>query len=372
MHEGPGGERRSMHLGARDVTVPAVGVALEEVVLAEWLKQPGDRIEEGDPIVDVETDKATMPIESPISGVLGSHLFEPGDAVPVGATVTWVIPEGAAATAAITTIDTASLEYAREEPESPGGPDPAIDAPGPAGSERRPHRLSPRARRLAGEEEQRGHTKRRSTFRELTAAKVVESWQTVPHFSVTREFDGTNLRTAAVMARAHHSRVSITDLLVRALALGLYECGEKRPFGVGLAVATDRGVVNPVLPDVLALGLVEIAAVREATVGRARAGRLVPSDLGAAPTTLSNLGAFGVDQFTGIVTPGQLTVITVGALRPRVTADSEGRIAVRDTVFVTVNADHRELDGADAARLLGALEAAVSDIGRLLDNEKEV
>jgi pyruvate dehydrogenase E2 component (dihydrolipoamide acetyltransferase) len=131
-------------------------------------------------------------------------------------------------------------------------------------------------------------------------------------------------------------------------------------------------VVNPVLPDVLALGLVEIAAVREATVGRARAGRLVPSDLGAAPTTLSNLGAFGVDQFTGIVTPGQLTVITVGALRPRVTADSEGRIAVRDTVFVTVNADHRELDGADAARLLGALEAAVSDIERLLDNEKEV
>ncbi len=147
---------------------------------------------------------------------------------------------------------------------------------------------------------------------------------------------------------------------MRALAEALRENGTGGAVDLGLAVATPDGVVVPVVQDVLGQSLAELASARQAAVTRARTGRLAPDDLNVTPiSTLSNLGSFGVDRFTGIVALGQTTLLTVGRARPRVVADERRSISVRLTFDATLNADHRTLDGADAARLLFSFAAAV-------------
>ena len=111
---------------------------------------------------------------------------------------------------------------------------------------------------------------------------------------------------------------TLTDTLLRALALGLRECGHRGPDDVGLAVATDHGVVIPVVRGVLGHDAAALAGARRAAVERARSGRLSPEDLEASPpSTLSNLGSLGVDQFTGIIALGQTSLLTVGRAAPR-------------------------------------------------------
>ncbi|MDR9372602.1 2-oxo acid dehydrogenase subunit E2, partial [Conexibacter sp. JD483] len=232
-----------------------------------------------------------------------------------------------------------------------------------------PHRLSPRERRLAAEraatsanggEPASGPaaTAAPDRFRELIAAKTLESWQTIPHFALTRQLDAEPLLAVHAGARVRFgAQITITDLLLRAVALALP--GEQ-PADVALAVATPRGVLNPVIPDVRAHDLPALAELRAAAVQRARDGRLNAADVAPATTTLSNLGTAGVDHFTGIVTPGQTTLLTLGTIAPRVVADGDA-VVVRRTLYATLNADHRALDGADAAALLGAFAAALAD-----------
>jgi pyruvate dehydrogenase E2 component (dihydrolipoamide acetyltransferase) len=139
----------------------------------------------------------------------------------------------------------------------------------------------------------------------------------------------------------------------------LRECGNPGPDDVGLAVATDHGVVIPVVHDVLGRDSAGLARARKAAVERARSGRLSPEDLGASPpSTLSNLGAFGIDQFTGIIALGQTSLLTVGRAIPRVAADDTRTLRIRTSFFATLNVDHRVIDGAAAARLLAAVAAA--------------
>jgi pyruvate dehydrogenase E2 component (dihydrolipoamide acetyltransferase) len=116
----------------------------------------------------------------------------------------------------------------------------------------------------------------------------------------------------------------------------------------------------PVVRDVLGHTPAELASARQGAVERARAGKLNQDDLSATPSsTLSNLGAFGVDRFTGIVASGQTSLLTVGRILPRVAADENREISVQMKFDATLNADHRTVDGADAARLLVAFAEAV-------------
>ena len=141
------------------------------------------------------------------------------------------------------------------------------------------------------------------------------------------------------------------------------DTGASGPVDVGLAVATPYGVVVPVVRDVLGQGIAELASSRRAAVERARTGKLSQDDLSAAPSsTLSNLGSFGVDRFTGIVAVGQTSLLTVGRARPRVVADENRAMSVRTIFDATLNADHRTVDGADAARLLVAFATAAENI----------
>jgi pyruvate dehydrogenase E2 component (dihydrolipoyllysine-residue acetyltransferase) len=345
-----------------EITIPSVGIAMEEALVVKWFKQPGDSVAVDEPIVEIETDKASMDIVSPVAGTLGAHLVEPGSVVAVGATIVHVLDGKEESASAVELTPLPAGEDGRDDEPSPAEPESEAD-----GEERAAHRLSPRARRLAREREQKppAPAPDGNRFRELIAAKVSESWREIPHFTVSREVDAEPMQ--ALLARVRADGVApaptLSDLLLRALALALLESGVEGPVDVGLAVATANGVVIPVVADVLALGPNELAVARSRAVERARAGKLSEGDLSSRPrSTLSNLGAFGVDRFTGIVALGQTSLLTVGRAVPRVVADERRAITVKTMFDATLNADHRSVDGADAARLLVAFVAAVESM----------
>jgi pyruvate dehydrogenase E2 component (dihydrolipoamide acetyltransferase) len=349
-----------------DIVIPSAGIAMEEAMVVKWHKAPGDTVAADEPVVEIETDKATMDVVSPVAGRLGPHLAEPGDVVAVGSAIVRVLTEEAVP-------EPAPAPEPDELASSTGASSPSFDEPEPerastgGGSDalaRAPHALSPRARRL--QRERTDHPPQaapsRGRFRGLIATKVAESWREIPHFTVSREIDAEEMSVALEQERAHGTEPlpSFTDMLLRALAEALQENGADGAVDLGLAVATHDGVVVPVVQDVLGHSLAELAAARQAAVTRARTGRLASEDLNVTPmSTLSNLGSFGVDRFTGIVALGQTTLLTVGRARPRVVADDRRAISVRLTFDATVNSDHRALDGADAARLLSSFAAAV-------------
>jgi pyruvate dehydrogenase E2 component (dihydrolipoamide acetyltransferase) len=340
------------------IAIPSIGIAMEEALLIKWLKQPGDDVAVAEPVAEIETDKATMDLESPAAGRLGPHLFEPGAIVPVGTVIVEVVVEGEEA------VTPALAKAATPGPmpaESPTPPPFTTSASGASAAEgRAPHAKSPRARRLA-----KGHAEgapsQSERFRDLIAARVSESWRQIPHFAVTREADAEPMLAAldALRAAGVEPAPTLTDLLLRALALALREVDAGSSGDVGLAVATQHGVVIPVVHGVLGLDAAGLARARAAAVERARSGRLSPEDIGTTPTTtLSNLGAMGVDHFTGVIALGQTSLLTVGRAVPRPVAGADGTLAIRTTFHATLNVDHRTIDGAGAARLVVAFTDA--------------
>jgi pyruvate dehydrogenase E2 component (dihydrolipoamide acetyltransferase) len=331
-----------------DIVIPSLGIAMEEALLVRWLKQPGDEVMADEGVAEIETDKATVEVKSPTAGTLGAPLVELGAAIPVGTVIAHVVLKGEQ--------DATEPDPVRVIDGSPSPLETIAASTVETEGARRPHTLSPRARRLTqGRDPGDGHQTER--FRELIAAKVTEAWREIPHFAVTREVVAESMLAALDVLRARFAQSSptLTDLLLRALALALREAEHQHVVDVGLAVATDHGVVIPVVRDVLALDVGGLVRARNEAVARARTGRLSAEDLAATPhSTLSNLGRYGVDQFTGIIAVGQTSLLTVGRAAPRVVAESSQTLAIRTTLFATLNADHRAMDGAQAAQLLGA------------------
>jgi pyruvate dehydrogenase E2 component (dihydrolipoamide acetyltransferase) len=191
--------------------------------------------------------------------------------------------------------------------------------------------------------------------RGAVAQAVAESWRTIPHFSVQREIDCSDADASLAELRARVPEASYTDLLLRAFALAVGTVMESAG-DLGLAVATPDGVMMPVVPDVPGLDAPGLVAARIAAARRGREGRLTERDLASsALAAVSNLGARGVDAFTGIVPTGRRLLLTTGRIAARPVA-IDGRLAVRPTVIATLNVDHRYLDGDRAADVLDAFD----------------
>jgi len=182
---------------------------------------------------------------------------------------------------------------------------------------------------------------RAARMRRAIAAAVTESWTTIPHFAVSREIAAEALIARRARERAEVPGSTVTDYLLQAAASA---AASER---VGLSVATDRGVMNVSLDGVASATLAELAQRRAALVERARGFALKRGDLEPAPVTLSNLGTHGVDWFTGIIPAGARLLLTTGAIRG---GDGERRF------WTTANADHRVVDGADAATFLSRFD----------------
>lgn len=368
----------------KEVFVPALGMAMEECILVEWLKQPGDDVSEGDELAVIETDKATMELVSPADGRLGNHLVSAGTTVPVGSTVSHVLEDGealddapsgtpAAATSGATAPDDAKASAQQADAAESGTKDaPAageVSESRPADDDdaRTPYRISPRQRRLQAEQADTAAAPARGDdrHRAAVAQAVAASWRDMPHFGVTSHIWAEVLMSAVTTARSRVAALTVTDLMLRAFAHALYEHGASRDGALGVAVATDRGVAIPVIADVGTLPLSDLAEARKDAVARARAGKMAAAD-GITPAfSLSNLGGYDVEYFTGIIPVKQSGLLTVGQAKQRPVV-SDGRLAAVTTMYATLNVDHRSFDGVHVAAILDAFGRILNDEARLI------
>jgi pyruvate dehydrogenase E2 component (dihydrolipoamide acetyltransferase) len=202
---------------------------------------------------------------------------------------------------------------------------------------------------------------------------MTQSWTTTPHFYLAREVGVSRLASWLDTARRRSGpRLTYTDLLVRLLAAaivqhpavnGAWKDGGLVPHAdvnIGLAVAVEAGLVVPVIHRADTLALAELAERREDLVTRAQGGKLRPADIQGGSFTISNLGMYGVDAFNAIVNPPQAAILAVGRIADRVVA-IDGRPAVQPTMVLTLSCDHRAIDGARAARFLGALADLIEE-----------
>jgi len=399
---------------AFSVVMPALEMAQETGKLIAWRKKEGDRVSKGEPLLEIETDKAVVEVEAPADGILAGVKASEGAEIPVGQTIAWIVAPGehppidgassAAAPAA------RAVSHARSE--QPHVAAPAPSAPAPASSAK----ISPKARRLAKElgvdlatvhgsgpggeilasdvqaasapagaitaEKQSGKIEVPTSLGRIMAERTTQSWTTVPHFFVSREIDATPLnqfRESIVTAieGMHQVRVTHTDLLVALVARVLLKHPRLNAswtaegirlhdhVHMGVAIAVNDGVVAAVIPNAHTASLADIALHRREVAQRARTGKLRPGDIADATFTISNLGMYQVDQFSAIITPPQAAILAVGSIADRVVA-IEGKPAVRPMMKLTISCDHRVADGARAAMFLADLAEATRDPAKRL------
>ncbi len=379
---------------ATNVIMPALGMAQETGKVLRWLKRPGDAVTRGEPLLEIETDKATVELEAPESGTLAQVSAAEGDTVPVGQVIARILTPDEAAVAPPTTRAPAEASAAPDTsaPARIAAVSPVVAAPPALPSGRVP--ASPKARRLAKE---RGvdlaaiagsgpagavvaddvlmsqAAPAMSTVWRLMAERTTQSWTTVPHFFLMREVAAAGL---IAWRDEQHQRsgaeITYTDLLITLVAAVLrdhpranarWERGAvvlNAAINVGLAVATPDGLVVPVIHSAGDLSVNDMATQRRDLVGRARAGRLRPQDLTGGTFTISNLGMYAIDAFTAIINAPQAAILAVGRIADRV-VPVDGHPAVRPMLILSLSCDHRVLDGARAAQFLEALAHLIED-----------
>jgi pyruvate dehydrogenase E2 component (dihydrolipoamide acetyltransferase) len=221
-----------------------------------------------------------------------------------------------------------------------------------------------------------------SSMRRAVAAKVSESFATVPHFYLRSEVDMTSLvqlreQSIEVFEKNSGVRPTLTDFLLRAMALALHDCPvanriwqdgsivQLPTVDVGLVVQVGDGLLVPIIQNADRLGVVELARQRAKLTEIVRSGKM-PADLfqGGA-TSLTNLGRHRVDEFAAIISPPQSSMLAVGRLAERPAA-YEGRLCLRQTMHLTLSVDHRVMDGVPAAEFLDRIVAALEKPYQLL------
>jgi pyruvate dehydrogenase E2 component (dihydrolipoamide acetyltransferase) len=383
------------------ILLPHLGESIESATLAAWHKRVGDTVQRGDELADIESDKATMPLESPANGVLLAILVGEGARVRIGDLLAVIGREGESWP---TEADSAS---GAEVPAPAPIPSPAVPPviPQPATPEPAPHRyrITPLARRMAKElgvdlaavhpargdkiaaadverfaarqEQTPGATPARriplSGLRQIVGRRMTESAQQVPQFSVSMQANaGRMMALRATLAEAGH-KVSVTALLVRLVAnvlrdhpllnaqfdsdmVVVYET-----CNIGVAVATPDGLRVPVIHGAEHLTLLDISHHVTDLSQKARDGRLSAAEIADGTFTISNLGMFDVAQFVPLVNPPQSAILGVGQVQSMFMPDASGQAALTPLITLTLAADHRVVDGADAAAFLAALKTEI-------------
>jgi pyruvate dehydrogenase E2 component (dihydrolipoamide acetyltransferase) len=330
---------------ATDVIMPALGMAQVTGKLIRWLKREGEQVTKGEPLMEVETDKATVEVEAPATGVLSGLTASEGDDVAVGKAIGVILAAGESAAPR----PQASPKAKRLAAER--GIDIAkVKGTGPGGAVLEGDVLQAPLSRKAGEGQGEGEG-----LWKAMAENVTRSWRDAPHFFVLREVDATALVAAR---KAGPEDVTYTDLLVRAAAAALTQhprLNANQPeVNIGLAVAVPDGLLVPVLHGADGLTIGEIARARGELLERVRSNKLRANDITGGTFTISNLGMYGVDVFTAILTQGQAGILAVGRITDRVVAH-EGKPQVRPVMLLSLSCDHRLVDGARAAEFMQTL-----------------
>jgi pyruvate dehydrogenase E2 component (dihydrolipoamide acetyltransferase) len=434
----------------------ALSPTMEEGRLVKWLKNEGDAVKSGEPIAEVETDKAIMELVARADGVLRKRLINEGDTRPVGQLVAVIAGAdenidaliGEAAPAAASAVPKPAEQAVAKAQETPraspvprqpqeaqaeastppqenvqqvpaGPPQPAAGHPTPPKGQPRGNggqiRSSPLARRLASERgldigqvqgsgpggriikrdvesaaaapaaaQRPSPTADRPTsdfedvgltqIRKTIAKRLAESIGPIPTFYLTADFDlerVSEMRTA-MAEMGDEFKVSINDILMKAVATALSQHPEVNAHWLGdrfrhhhrvhlgMAVATDDGLIVPVIFDADRKRMSEISREAKELAKRARERRLKPEEYTGSTFSISNLGMFGIDQFTAIINPPEVGILAIGAARD-VLVPHTGGTASRKQMRVTMSCDHRAVDGALGARFLQTLRRLIEN-----------
>ncbi len=413
--------------GVEIINMPRLSDTMEEGTVASWLKQVGDTVEEGDILAEIETDKATMEFESFFNGVLLHIGTAVGETAPVDTLLAIIGPAGTDVAAILAAPPTAPQPTTPETPAAAPAVEatptvstsvatPAVQAPAAASTGR--IMASPLAKRIAKEKgidlglvsgtgesgrivkrdvEQftpaaaaaqvgvfvpAGQEKQEeipnSQMRKTIAKRLGASKFSAPHYYLSVEFD----MDAAIAFRKQYNsipdtKISFNDIVVKAVALSLKEHPQvnsqwfddkmvlNHHVHVGVAVAVEDGLVVPVLKFANEMNLPQIGSQVRDFAGRARSKKLTPQEMDGSTFTVSNLGMFGIDEFTSIINQPNSAILSVGAIVQKPVV-KEGEIVVGNTMKLTLACDHRTVDGATGAQFLQTLKGYIENPIRLV------
>jgi pyruvate dehydrogenase E2 component (dihydrolipoamide acetyltransferase) len=407
---------------ATDVSLPRLGQGMEAGTIVRWLKSEGDSVEKGEPLYELDTEKVTQEVEAEASGVLLKILAGEGEEIEVGKRIAVIGEQGEEVSAEAE----AEVEVEEDEQEE-GSPGPAREEEREQGREAAAEeepakeapqesrvngriKASPLARRIARERnidlanlsgtgpegrivaedvERAAATPAHATvgaapleaevvpltsIRRTIARRLTQAWE-APAFQISMSADMT--RAQALRERLREQKVTVTDVLTKLAAIALlrhrevnahFADDELRIFPsahVGLAVATERGLVVPVIKEAERKSLVDLAIERGQLVERARDAKLTQEDLEGGTFTISNLGMYGVEIFTAVLNPPQAAILAVGAIEEKPVVESS-ELVVRPMMAMTLTCDHRAVDGAKASEFLRELKTLLEEPGLAL------
>jgi pyruvate dehydrogenase E2 component (dihydrolipoamide acetyltransferase) len=401
---------------AKEVRLPQLGQTMEEGTVVNCLVNVGDEVKKGDIIFEIETDKATLEMQSPAEGFVKYVLAKADETLPVGAPVlvlgakdenvpqsfvdslTGAAPATPEAAPAVEAAPAAQPARAEPEPAKQAGRVMAsprakklaadlgvnlakVTGTGPAGkiteqdiqkaAAAKPAEPSAPAAPVA--EVKAGQTIRLNRLQRITAEKMLKSKQEIPCFYLTVKADVTNMvKLRTKLNETGDVKLSYNDFLLKAVATGLEKypimtgqlAGEEirlaDTIGIGLAISVPDGLVAPIVKDVNKKDVRQIALDSQVLIERARSNKLVPTDVEGGCITVSNLGAFGIDNFIPIVVPGQCSILGIGRITDTCVPNS-GNILVRKLMNMTLSVDHKVANGAYAAQFLDLVKKLLED-----------
>ena len=412
--------------GVEIINMPRLSDTMEEGTVASWLKQVGDPVEEGDILAEIETDKATMEFESFFSGVLLHIGTSVGETAPVDTLLAIIGPAGTDVSAILAAPAAAPKAATPVVAESVATPEPKaapVAAPIATETVTTPNTgrimASPLAKKIAKEKgidlqlvtgtgesgrivkrdvEQytpaaissaqptvfvpAGQEKQEeipnSQMRKTIAKRLGASKFSAPHYYLSVELD----MDAAIAFRKQYNsipdtKISFNDIVVKAVALSLREHPQvnsqwfddkmvlNHHVHVGVAVAVEDGLVVPVLRFANEMNLPQIGAQVRDYAGRARSKKLTPQEMDGSTFTVSNLGMFGITEFTSIINQPNSAILSVGAIVQKPVV-KDGEIVVGNTMKLTLACDHRTVDGATGAQFLQTLKEFIENPIRLV------
>ena len=348
------------------LTVPRATISMEQGTVVRWLKSPGETVERGEIVYELETDKAVLEVPAPEAGVLLAILLEQGDA-KVESIVGWIGSNGEAVPSEIGAEVLASqvlhkrqfgTPAARRRANELGVALDSIPGTGPAG-------------RITLEDVERAAESKAVKGRSALSRQVTTSWQTVPHIHVYRRLEVEALVALRESARLSGVEASFNDLILFAVSRVLprfpsltmtYHGDGAKPcvrLSIGFAVDAGDTVLTPVLDQSDIGSLRDLTQKRRALSDAARAKRLKAGEPGAF--TVTNLGMYGADFFAPIIPAPETAILAIG----RITQEPvvrDGVVVAAWTMWANLAADHRVTDGATAARFLNALERSFSEL----------
>ncbi|MFC1738844.1 dihydrolipoamide acetyltransferase family protein [Planctomycetota bacterium] len=402
---------------AKEVRLPQLGQTMEEGTIVECMVKVGDEVKKGDVIFEVETDKATLEVESTAEGFVKHVLAEVDQTLPVGdALLVLGAKDEQVPQAFIDSLKSEALAGGQVQPAAPA--EPAAEPTTQPQPQQAPARViaSPRAKKLAQQlsvdlatvtgtgpgdkiteddvkkassakpaakavteqEVKLGATIKINKLQKITAERMVKSKNEIPCYYLTVKADVTDLVAQRTKMNEEGSvKIAYNDFLIKAVAAGLEKfsimTGQlegdviKLPntINVGLAVAAPKGLIVPVVKDAQKKNLKQIAEDTNSLIEKARNEKLQLTDLEGACITVSNLGVFGVDFFIPIVIPGQCSILGVGQITDTCVPNNNG-IAVRKLMNLTLSVDHKVANGAYAAQFLDYVRKLLEDPSTLV------